>query len=103
MNRFEIRNALKTVEEALESAPEGDRHIVVLDRGWIFVGDLREEDGKIILSNCVNVRKWTQGGFGGLTKDPRGSGAVLDQCEPISFHKSAVIFMVPVVEDWPNE
>ncbi|MFQ5471269.1 MAG: hypothetical protein ACE5FA_00095 [Dehalococcoidia bacterium] len=82
--------------------PTGNRHIVVLDRGWIFVGDLvqSKEDGVYELNNAQNVRKWSDGGFGGLTKDPVGAGAVLDSSAAIRFSRSACIFMVPVPEEW---
>ncbi|MCP3882373.1 MAG: hypothetical protein GY701_28860 [Sulfitobacter sp.] len=79
----------------------GARHIVVLDRGWIFVGDLsRDEDGNYRLTNAANIRKWSSGGFGGLTRDPKGSGAVLDPSEDLRFDATAPLFTVPVEDSW---
>lgn len=97
------KEALKVIEKSLEECKlvRGGRHIVVLDRGWIFVGDLiLEKEDVYILSNAKNVRKWETGGFGGLTKSAKNSGAVLDESEPLKFHKSAMIFCVPVKSGW---
>ena len=77
-------------------APKGRRRVVVLDRGWIFAGDLSEDETK--LANVVNVRKWERFGFGGLCKDPTAAGAVLDPCENLEL--SGWIFCVEVADDW---
>ena len=84
----------------VSSRPTGSRCIVVLDRGWIFVGNLSTDGGVSTLSSAANIRKWGSGGFGGLTADPKGAGAVLDQCEDITFDERAPLFCVPVPEDW---
>ena len=99
----EALDAINTLTSLMANCQEGDRHIVVLDRGWIFVGDLTIKDGVGTLTNCHNVRKWTGGGFGGLTKGAKSSSAVLDSCAPIRFSEDAPIFVVPVGEGWDNE
>lgn len=82
---------------------EGDRHIVVLDRGWIFVGNLsKREDGTYVLVNAKNVRKWQRGGFGALSKGAKLSEATLDDAAPIIFTDKALLFTVPVAEDWDD-
>ena len=97
----EIKEAIATLTSLAATCKEGDRHLVVLDRGWIFCGNLtRTDDGVNTLTDCVNVRKWSSGGFGGLTTDPKGSGAVCDSCAPIRFRDSAMILAVPVPENW---
>ena len=97
----EIKKAIETLERATANCTAGDRHLVVLDRGWIFVGDLsQDEHGVFTINNCKNVRKWLNGGFGGLAKSATASGAVLDDCAPVRFEKSARIFVVPVSGGW---
>ena len=98
----EIKKAIKTLEAATANCAAGDRHLVVLDRGWIFAGDmsLDEETGGYTLSDCVNVRKWKQGGFGALSKSATAAGAALDACAMIRFHRSAMILSVPIAGDW---
>ena len=97
-----VKEAIQVIEDAMDDdPPEGDWHIVVLDRGWIFVGILEEfEDGTYALSNAKNVRKWTKNGFGGLTKGAISAEATLDPCAPLKFAASAMMFCVPVSEDW---
>ena len=79
-----------------EPAPKGTRRIVVLDRGWIFAGNI-SDDGKR-LTDVVNVRRWKRNGFGGLCKDPATSGAELDPCEDLVL--SSWIFCVEVPDGW---
>lgn len=82
-------------------APSGNRHLVVLDRGWIFVGDLEDRpEGGYLLTKAKNIRRWEQGGFGALSKSAKAAKAHLDDCAPIWFTSSACIFRVPVGGDW---
>ncbi len=79
----------------------GSRAIVVLDRGWIFVGNLEHrEDGTCRLTNAANVRKWQTGGYGGLTKDPVGAQVDMDPCADLEFATAAMLFCTPVSDDW---
>lgn len=98
----EIKNAIEVLQKATANCAQGDRHIVVLDRGWIFAGDmsLDKETNVYTLSNCVNIRKWETGGFGGLTLSAKVSKATLNECSLIRFHASAMIFCVPIDGDW---
>lgn len=99
----EADKMLKKVGDVLRKAvqtPTGNRHIVVLDRGWIFVGDLSHNNGIYTLTNCQNIRKWEKGGFGALSKSGKDAGAHLDAAAAIQFRTDAMIFSVPVSEDW---
>ena len=40
------------------SKPAGNRAVVVVDRGWIFAGDVTRENGRITLTNALHVFKW---------------------------------------------
>jgi hypothetical protein len=99
----EIESAIETLKRATASCATGDRHIVVLPHGWIFAGrmSLDAETNTYTVADCVNVRSWTGGGFGGLTKS--ASNANLDACDPIRFHSRALVFAVPIGEEWGNE
>ena len=99
-----IKEALKVLQKATANFADGDRHIVVLDRGWIFVGNiLQDENGVYTVVNCKNIRKWSSGGFGGLSKSAKLSGAVLDDCDPIRFNARTMVFCVPIGDDWDEE
>ena len=97
---MKIDQAIETIKEHLCTGEAKGRCIVTLDRGWIFVGDLMKTDDGYILTNCANVRKWSSGGFGGLTKGKETSGAVVDPCESIRFPGRTLIFYAPVSRDW---
>lgn len=74
-------------------------HVVILDRGFIFHGNLRvSDDGLHTLTDCVNVRKWKTGGTGGLIRSARDSAATLDPSADIVFRDP--ILVAPVGNDW---
>jgi len=105
MEKEKIREALKAVEDQLNECElkcDGP-HLVVLDRGWIFHGNLiplETPTGSYNLTSCVNVRYFKKVGFGGLTKGAKYAEAILDPCEPISFKEPKVIFKVATKSDW---
>ena len=93
--------ALEVLRDELSQCVKGERWIVVLDRGWIFVGNLSEEDnGDYVLTHCSNVRRWNKGGFGLLTKSAKEAEATLDKCNPIKFNVSRMIFRSPIKDGW---
>ena len=98
----EVKKAIETLTRATANCAKGDRHLVVLDRGWIFAGDMTQDKdtGVYTVVNCVNVRKWSQGGFGALSRSAKEAGATLDTCAPIRFRQDALIFAVPIAGDW---
>ena len=98
----EVKEAIKVLEAATANCAQGDRHIAVLDRGWIFAGDmsLDTDTGVYTMTNCVNIRKWTKGGFGALSRSVVDSGAISDKCATIKFHARSMILCVPIGGDW---
>jgi len=101
---MKLKEAVRMVTEAAKKceATKGDRCIVVLDRGFIFAGNLTQDEEWYTLTNVVNVRKWSKSGFGGLVLSAESAGAVLDNCGDIRFKKNALIFIAPVDESWDN-
>ncbi len=97
----EVKKAIETLQRVTANCTAGDRHLVVLDRGWIFAGNLSmDEHGVYTITNCKNVRKWASGGWGGLSLSAKDSGAVLDDCAPVKFEASARLFVTPIGEGW---
>ena len=101
----EIKEAIELLTAATSNCAQGDRHIVVLDRGWIFAGkmSLEKETNIYTVTDCVNIRSFKKVGFGGLSQGAKTAEAVLDKCVPITFHARAMIFCVPISEGWDNE
>lgn len=51
--------------------PGGKIRIVILDKGFIFAGPTRFENGMVKISPCVNVRSWNGNqGLGGVALNP---------------------------------
>ncbi len=87
-------------QDSIASPPDGDRHIVILDRGFIYEGILGEDGEYFTLSDCANVRRWEKNGTGGMLKSARDSGATLDECPMIKFAKGSEVLMVPTPRGW---
>lgn len=50
---------------------EMGQNIVVLDRGFVYVGDVTDEGDFILIRNAKNIRIWgTKNGLGELTNGP---------------------------------
>ena len=81
-----------------ESKPSGNRAVVVIDRGWIYAGDVTREHGRIRLDRCVWVFRWESCGFGAVIDDP--SKADIRKHAAIELPEGAEIFSVPVHDQW---
>ena len=79
----------------------GNRHVVVVDRGWIFAGDVTRENGRIKLTNALWVFKWESVGFDGVIANPKNSKVTIKPVpNGVDIPQSAEIFCVPVSDDW---
>jgi uncharacterized protein with ACT and thioredoxin-like domain len=81
------------------STPNGNRAVVVVDRGWIFAGDITEVDGRLKLSRAVHVLRWESVGFAGMVADPK-KNVVLKPCADVDMPADAEIFRVGVNDSW---
>jgi len=79
------------------SRPEGTRAVVVVDRGWIFAGDVTRENGRIHLSRALWVFKWESIGFAKMVET---ANADLRPIADVDIPEGAEIFCVPVPSDW---
>lgn len=80
--------------------PNGKRAVVVVDRGWIFAGDVTEENGRVRLARAVHVFKWETGGFAQVIADPKKAKADIRPVADVDIPAGAEIFRVPVSENW---
>lgn len=76
----------------------GNRAVVIVDRGWIFAGDITERDGRIYLSRAVWVFRWESVGFSKVIEDP--SNADIRPIADIDIPLGSEIFRVAVADDW---
>lgn len=79
------------------SAPTGTRAVVVVDRGWIFAGDVTRENGRIRISRALHVFRWESIGFAKMVET---ATADLRPIADVEMPDGAEIFCVPVADDW---
>jgi hypothetical protein len=80
-------------EEAQGSTPLGQK-IVVLDRGFVYVGDVYEQPDRLVILNAKNIRVWgTSQGLGELRNGPL-SGTKLDVVGEVAVYRHAVIHII---------
>lgn len=90
------RTAKKT---AKKSTPE--RAVVIVDRGWIFAGDVTDKGSFIRIDRAVHVFRWDSIGFARMLEEWRSEQVDLRQMPaPVEVPKDAVIFRVPVADGW---
>ena len=88
------------VEYAPVKKSTGCRAVVVVDRGWIFAGDVTRTNGRIRLSNALHVFKWESQGFSGMVENPKKAKADLRKIADVDIPEGAEVFCVPVADDW---
>lgn len=81
-----------------------DIRIVILHRGFVYVGRFRQDDSKCALQNAYNVRRWgTSEGLGQLAFQGPLQNTQLDACGTVRFHELAVIATIDCdVEKWDH-
>ena len=88
---------------ATEASPRitGNRAVVVVDRGWIFAGDVTRENGRIRLDRAVWVFCWESIGFDGVIANPKHKSATIKpMSNGVEIPSGAEVFCVPVADDW---
>jgi hypothetical protein len=91
--------------DGIEYAPvvraTGTRAVVVVDRGWIFAGDVTREGNRIFLDNAVWVFRWESIGFDGVIANPKDKNVTIRKMKNrIEIPAQSEIFSVPVSDDW---
>lgn len=75
---------------------DNPKTILVLQRGWVVVGDLAEDsETKVRLVNASVVRRWgTTKGIGELALKGPQKNTVLDPCDVVEVHPQAIVLRV---------
>ena len=84
--------------DSIQQKPTGNRAIIVVDRGWIFAGDVTRENGRIKLTRALHVFKWESVGFAGIINNTEK--ADLRPIADVDIPEVSEIFCVPVSESW---
>ena len=93
-NKIEINGEAYIKESATEykSSPV---QILVLNRGWIAIGNVSEKKSKTIIQNASIIRKWgTTEGLGELAIKGKLEDTVLDKCPDITVETCNVVLTI---------
>lgn len=87
--------------ETYQKVNKGNRAVIVVDRGWIFAGDVSDtKPGFIRLDNALHVFRWESCGFPAMVADPKKTKADLRDIAPVEIPAASEIFRIPVCDDW---
>lgn len=76
------------------------KQIVVVDNGFVHVGDCHIQDGLLEIENCKNIRKYgTTTGLGELIGGPT-KDTVADNAGTVLVPIARVVFFLRVVKGW---
>lgn len=74
--------------------------IVVLDRGFVYVGALEKSNGSYKLTEAKNIRRWgTNKGLGQLVLHGPQDNTMLDKCGTVLFNEKALISIHPTDQE----
>ena len=78
------------------------KQIVVLQRGWVVIGDVSKTDNEVTVKNCSIIRIWgTSNGLGEIAENGATSKTKLDKCPDIIVHPlSVVLYMNVSMDKW---
>ena len=96
-NTITIDNVKYVREDSLAPKVAGTRAVIVVDRGWIFAGDITRENWRIKLSRALNVFKWDSIGFPKMIET---ANADLRPIADVDIPEDSEIFCVPVHDNW---
>jgi hypothetical protein len=79
----------------------GSRAVIVVDRGWIFAGDVTREGGRIKLTDAVWVFRWEAVGFDGVIANPKNKNVTIKPMpNGVDLPQGSEVFCVPVADGW---
>lgn len=104
MNQQTLQSLIKlasliSTDDATQHQPDKaaitGQHIVVLDRGFVYVGNVARTADFFKLSDAKNIRRWgTINGLGELVNGPL-SETILDPCGEVLIPEKSIIHMIP--------
>ncbi len=97
-NKIELNGEVYIKEseiKKLEKYEPSPVQIVVLNRGWIVVGNVQEEASKTIIQNASVIRNWgTENGLGELAMNGKFPETKLDKCPDITVETCNVVLVM---------
>lgn len=78
--------------------------IVILQRGWVIIGEYREEKDEFVAENSKVIRTWgTTKGLGELALEGPKANTKLDECGTVRSLKTTIVARLDVeAEKWSS-
>lgn len=91
----------KTYYSENPQQPNGQKRIIILQRGWVMVGDFERNGSDCKLHNASVIREWgTSKGLGELAEYGPLEDTILDSCfGVVEFDYLTVVATIAVNED----
>lgn len=68
------------------------KQIIVAHRGFVFVGDVEDADGEVVIHNAKNIRRWgTSYGLGQLAMEGVQPDSMLDDALTVRLHPLSIV------------
>jgi len=96
-------NGVKYVraDSVAQQQPNGNRCVVVVDRGWVYAGDVERKGGRILLTRAVWLFNWASIGFDGVLKNPKSDKVSLRKVDNVvDIPEGSEIYCVHVENNW---
>ena len=82
-----------------DSVKPTKKQIVVLQRGWVVIGDVEKTADEVKINNCAVIRVWgTENGLGELAEKGKMTNTKLDPCPALTVHPLSVVLYMNVNE-----
>jgi hypothetical protein len=90
-----IKALLSDNSDSREEVGGSEIKIVILQRGWVFIGRLKQNGSLCTLTDASNIRVWgTTKGLGELASDGPTDATKLDKVNDVSFHILTSVAMI---------
>ena len=101
MKTITINNEVYVAKKDIKGNQKATKkQIVILNRGWIVIGNYSEKGDECTLTEASVIRKWgTTQGLGELAKKGKLPDTVLDSCPNVHFHKMTMVARMDVNEE----
>lgn len=95
-----LLKVLETEKKEVTQKHHG-KYICILQRGWVFVGDLYRKGHECTLTNAACVRTWgTTKGLGEIAENgPIKDKTILDKCPDVKFHYLTAVASIKCNEE----
>lgn len=97
-NALELLGEPATIHEARDVSVKGSKvKIVVLQRGWVVVGEYAHNGNEATLENAATIRVWgTTKGLGELASDGPTGSTKLDKAGTVRFELLTAVLTIDV-------